>query len=233
MSTTKDKKLKFWQFWLFFGVPGAPKWVPRTKNITQIIPCIANEYILKIWSHYDQRQNFWNFDNLDQFRKSLGPPNRSLHQNILHRYFHIENMNKLWIFEAFTTSSSPKMGPQIKILVQQFFGHGKMSTIWAFEISSPKTEGEVLFPSVGPFRALLGQRPKTGPQIKILVQQFLNMVRWLYSEDMGILAQNCRRSSIFKFWAILGTFWAIDPKRGLKSKLCSMNFWALDKSVIP
>ena len=44
-----------------------------------------------------------NFDNFDQLWESLGPPNGPLHQKLLHKWFHIANMNTFWKFEASTT----------------------------------------------------------------------------------------------------------------------------------
>ena len=41
------------------------------------------------------------------------------------------------------------------------------------------------------------------------------------------------RSSIFQFWAILGHFRALTPKRGPKSKILYINFWVLGRSIIP
>ena len=86
---------------------------------------------------------------------------------------HLRPKTKILKFWPFLGPHSPKTGPWIKILVQQFFGHGKVNTIWAFENCSSNTEGVVLFSSFGPFRALLGHSPKTGARIKILVHEFL------------------------------------------------------------
>ena len=99
----KTKINKIWTIWTNFDSPWAPKWTPMPKNIAQIISYSKYDYILKIWGHYDQRQKFWNFDNFDQLWESLGPPNGPLHQKLLHKWFHIANMNTFWKFEASTT----------------------------------------------------------------------------------------------------------------------------------
>ena len=129
-------------------------------------------------------------------------------------------MNTFWEFEAFTTKDkkmkfwrflgprSPKMGPRIKLLVQQFFGHGKVSTIWAFENSSSTTEGRVLFSNFGPFRALLGHSPKTGLQIKILVQQFFRhdkvILFWRHEIHSSKTVVGVPFLSFGPFWARFG-----------------------------
>ena len=113
--------------------------------------------------------------------------------------------SKFW---PFLTPHSPKMGPRIKILVQQFFGHGKVSITWAFENSSSKTEGGVLFSNFGPFRALLGHSPKTGPQIKILVQQIFGhgkvIIFWRHENPSSKTEGRVQFLNFGSFWAHFG-----------------------------
>ena len=76
----------------------------------------------------------------------------------------------------FGAPHSPKTGPQIKNLVKQTFGHGKVSKNEAPGSNSTKNEGGLMFSIPGLFRALLGHNLKTGARIKILVHNFLVMV---------------------------------------------------------
>lgn len=75
-------------------------------------------------------------------------------------------------FDHFRVLQGPKWGAESKFWPNNIFGHGKVSIYWAFENPNSKTEGEVLLSNIGPFRAFWGYSPKTGPNIKIPVQQF-------------------------------------------------------------
>ena len=160
------------------------------------------DYILKIWGHYDLRQKIWNFDNFYQLWESLGPPNGPHHQKLLHKWFHIENMNTFWKFEAFTTKDkifvilaifwapiALKRGPKSKFWSNSFLGMVRWVQSEHLRILTQKLKEEFYFQTLGHLGPFWGIAQKRGPKSKFWSNNFLDMVRWLYSEDMGILAQ--------------------------------------------
>ena len=62
---------------------------------------------------------------------------------------------------------------------------------------------------------------------------FFVMVSWVNRWHVKTLAKKMSEKFYFLLWAILGTFRAISPKRGPKSKIRYINFWALGRSVFP
>ena len=149
------------------------------------------EYLLKIWSLYDQRQKSWNFGH-------------------------------------FWAAPSPKTGPRIKILVQQFFGHGKVNTIWAFKNFTSNTEGVVLSSSFGSFRALLHrwQTPNEIAPNEILHQtrsfsSILTCVLWNYDPITTYL------------WAWFVLIWVLGTHNMHFCNLITSHFFTIEVAKTP
>ena len=167
----KTKNLKFWQFGPTSRVPGAPIWVPTSKNIIYIISYSKYKYILKIWSFYDHRQK-------NAILTILGPsmaPNGQSNQNFgpitflgMVRWVYTERLRiiaqklkeKFYFpilghFGPFGAIAQ-KRGPKSNFRSNNSFWHKKVSIIWAYENPSSKAEGGVLFLDFGPFWARFG-----------------------------------------------------------------------------
>ena len=197
------QKIEILTIWIHFWSPWSTQMgLYNQKYYTDKFVYSKYEYILKIWSHYDQRQKIWNFDNLDQFRKSLGPPNGPLHLKILHRWFHTENMNTFWKFEASTTKDKNfvilaifwapialKRGPKSKFWSNSFLGMVRWVQSEHLRILTQKLKEEFYFQTLGHLGPFWGIARKPGHKSKFWSNNFLDMVRWLYSEEMRVLAQ--------------------------------------------
>ena len=77
------------------------------------------------------------------------------------------------------------------------------------------------------------QSPKWVENQNFRPTKFLVMVSRVNRWHVKTLANKKNEKLYFLLWAILGTFRAISPKRGPKSKIRYINFWALGRSVFP
>ena len=71
-----------------------------------------------------------------------------------------------------------------------------MSLFWKLHNPSSKTEGEVQFSNLGPVWTFWTISPKRGPGSKFWYIIFLGLIRWVYSENCIILAQELKETVI-------------------------------------